>query len=390
MISAYLDAFSGLSGDMLVGAMLDLGLDFARFREQMASLRLQGCELRLGRRELCGISAAKFEVEVAQPQPERHLRDIRAIIEASALDEAVKDKTMAIFGALAEAEAKVHNTTPQEVHFHEVGAVDSIIDIAATAWCLAALGIEELLVSPLPMGTGFANTRHGRIPIPPPAAVELLRGFELKLADGAAEMVTPTGAAVLKALAAPAPIPLGFIVDRVGYGAGSKTFADRPNLLRVLLGRRAQAVHSDELLEIQSNIDDLNPQIYDHLCQRLFAAGARDVTLTPTIMKKGRPAVTVSVLAEPALRQALAAVLFEETTTIGIRFHAVSRLKLEREIIPLETRWGRILVKVSRENGRIRTIAPEYEDCRRAANEHRVPLKTVMQDAAAAARSRLE
>jgi uncharacterized protein (TIGR00299 family) protein len=390
MVCAYLDAFSGLSGDMLVGALLDLGLDFAKFKQEMDSLQLRGCELHLARRELSGISAAKFDVEVSQWQPERHLSDIRAIVERSSLGEDVKAKAVAIFSALASAEAKVHNSTPEEVHFHEVGAVDSIIDIVGTAWCLSTLGIDELLVSPLPMGKGFVRTRHGLIPIPPPATLELLSGFALRLGDGESEMVTPTGAAVLNALAAPAPIPLAFEADRVGYGAGTKTFTDRPNVLRILLGKRAAALNTDELLEIQTNIDDLNPQIYDHLCERLFAAGARDVTLTPTIMKKGRPAITVSVLAEAALREAVAAVLFEETTTIGIRFHPVSRLKLEREIKEIATRWGAIRVKVSRRGTGAATITPEYDDCQRAAIEHRVALKIVMQDALAAARSQLE
>jgi pyridinium-3,5-bisthiocarboxylic acid mononucleotide nickel chelatase len=390
MVCGYLDAFSGLSGDMLIGALLDMGIDFAKFGPAMAALELRGYELRLGRRELSGISAAKFEVDVSEPQPERHLGDIREIIERSTLDAGVKRKAMRIFSALAVAEAKVHNTTPEEVHFHEVGAVDSIVDIVGTAWCLSALGIDELLVSPLPMGRGFARTRHGLIPIPPPATLELLSGFPIRLGDGEGEMVTPTGAAVLKALATPGSLPLDFEVQRIGYGAGTKTFSDRPNVLRIMMGRRVSSFGADELLEIQTNIDDLNPQIYEHLCERLFAAGARDVTLTPTIMKKGRPAVIVSVLAEAALREAMAAVLFEETTTIGVRFHPVARLKLAREIKEVATCWGVIRVKVSRRDAGAVTIAPEYDDCRRAALEHRVALKVVMQDAMAAARQQLE
>ncbi len=390
MVCAYLDAFSGLSGDMLVGALLDLGIDFPQFKQALESLGLRDYELHLRRRELNGISAAKFEVEVNTPQPERHLSDIRTAIEQSALAPDVKHRAVEIFNALAVAEAKVHNTTPEAVHFHEVGAVDSIIDIVGTAWCVGALRIDELLVSPLPMGRGFARTMHGVIPIPPPATVQLLSGFPVRLRDGEAEMFTPTGAAVLKALAAPAPIPLNFQIERIGYGAGTKTFSDRPNVLRILLGRRAGTLAIDDLLEIQTNIDDLNPQIYDHLCERLFAAGARDVTLTPTIMKKGRPAIIVSVLAEAALREAVAAVLFEETTTIGIRSHPVSRLKLQREIRQIATRWGDIRVKISRREGSAPTVAPEYDDCRRAALEHRVALKVVMQDALAAARAQLE
>ncbi len=375
---------------MLVGALLDLGLDFDVFKSAMTSLDLHGYELRITRRELSGISAAKFDVLVTDPQPERHLSEIRDIIERGRFADRVKTKALGIFRVLAEAEAKIHNTTAQEVHFHEVGAVDSIIDIVGVAWCLDTLGIGELLVSPLPAGNGFANTRHGRIPIPAPATVELLRDFTVKLGDGEGEMVTPTGAAVLKSLATPASLPLPFEVQRVGYGAGTKTFSDRPNVLRIVLGQRAAAPATDQLLEIQTNIDDLNPQIYDHLCQRLFAAGARDVTLTPVIMKKGRPAITVSVLAEPALREAIAGVLFEETTTIGLRFHSVSRLKLEREVREVGTRWGTIRVKVSRHDGRAITISPEYDDCQRAALEHNVALRVVMQEAQDAARAQLQ
>jgi uncharacterized protein (TIGR00299 family) protein len=355
----------------------------------MDSLQLRGCELHLARRELSGISAAKFDVEVSQWQPERHLSDIRAIIERSSLGEDVKAKAVAIFSALASAEAKVHNSTPEEVHFHEVGAVDSIIDIVGTAWCLSTLGIDELLVSPLPMGKGFVRTRHGLIPIPPPATLELLSGFALRLGDGESEMVTPTGAAVLNALAAPAPIPLAFEADRVGYGAGTKTFTDRPNVLRILLGKRAAALNTDELLEIQTNIDDLNPQIYDHVVERLFETGARDVTLTPTIMKKGRPSVTISVLAEPSAREQIAAVLFAETSTIGLRFHPVARLKLAREIKEVDTRWGRVRVKVSRAGDDTVTLSPEYDDCKRLAREHHVALRLILEQAQAAARRQI-
>ena len=375
---------------MLVGALLDLGADFIQFKQALGSMKLGGYELRLGRRELSGISAAKFEVEVSAPQPERHLAEIRATIEQSALPGEVKRKAISVFSTLAAAEAKVHHTTPEEVHFHEVGAVDSIIDIVGVAWCLTVLEIDDLLVSALPMGSGFVRSRHGPIPVPPPATAELLTGFPVRLQDGESEMVTPTGAAIVKTLARSSSLPIDFEIQRVGYGAGSRTFTDRPNVLRILMGIRPGALLTDELLEIQTNIDDLNPQVYDHLCERLFAAGARDVTLTPTIMKKGRPAIMVSILAEAALREAIAAVLFEETTTIGIRSHRVSRLKLDREIKEVATRWGAIRVKISRRGGQALSIAPEYEDCRRAAIAHRVALRTVMQDASAAARQQID
>lgn len=395
MKSAFLDAFSGLSGDMIAGAMLDAGADFDELRTALASLPLDGYRLSTRRKLVSGISALKFDVEVSAAQPERHLSEIREIVRrASALSDSVKDRAMAIFGVLAEAEAKIHRTTPEELHFHEVGAVDSIIDIVAAAWGFERLELGEMMVSPLPAGSGFVRSQHGIIPVPAPATAELLTGFPMRMGDGASEMVTPTGAAILRALAVPAPSAMGLRVERVGYGAGTREFADRPNVLRLMVGTRAQSheqiyeqiYETDELLEIQANIDDLNPQIYDHVVERLFEAGARDVTLTPTIMKKGRPAVTISVLAELSARERIAAVLFAETSTIGLRYHPVARLKLTREIKEVETRWGRVRVKVSRGGGDMVTLSPEYDDCKRLAREHRVALRLVLEQAQAAAR----
>jgi uncharacterized protein (TIGR00299 family) protein len=398
MKSAFLDAFSGLSGDMIAGAMLDAGADFDALRGALASLPLDGYRLATRRKLVSGISALKFDVEAGAFQPERHLSDIREIVRrASALSDSVKDRAMAIFGVLAEAEAKIHRTTPEEVHFHEVGAVDSIIDIVTAAWGFEQLELGEMMVSPLPAGSGFVRSQHGIIPVPAPATAELLRGFPMRMGDGASEMVTPTGAAILRALAVPAPSAMGLRVERVGYGAGTKEFADRPNVLRLMLGVRAQTdeqspaqtYETDDLLEIEANIDDLNPQIYDHVAERLFDAGARDVTLTPTIMKKGRPAVTISVLAEPSARERIAAVLFAETSTIGLRYHPVARLKLKREIKEVETRWGRVRVKVSGSGGDTVTVSPEYDDCKRLALEHQVALRLILEQAQAAARRQL-
>lgn len=385
MNTVYLDAFSGLSGDMLVGALLDCGLDFSELESAVSTLGLGGYRLSHRRKTVSGIAAVKFDIEVTQPQPERHLSEIREMINgASGLANAARRRAIAIFDALAEAEAKVHHTTPEEVHFHEVGAVDSIIDVVGTALGMDRLGVGEILVSPLPLGTGFARSQHGIIPVPAPATAELLAGFTVRIGDGAAEMVTPTGAAVLRALGRPANLPLGFEIGKIGYGAGTRDLADRPNVLRMMLGRRGGSFDSDEMIEIAANIDDLNPQIYDHVVERLFAAGARDVTLTPMIMKKGRPAITVAIIAEAARRDDLARVMFAETSTIGLRFHPVSRLKLRREIREVETRWGRVRVKFSGEEG-TSNIAPEFDDCRRLALEHGVPLKTVMEEARAAA-----
>ncbi len=400
--TAYFDAFSGLAGDMIVAAMLDCGASFDDLERAVASLGLDGYRLKQSRRVMSGISAAHFSVEVSGHQPHRHLGEIAAMIDgAGMLSQSVKRRAKAIFEALAQAEAKIHNTTPDQVHFHEVGAVDSIVDVVGAAWALDELGIGELLVSPLPAGTGFARSQHGIIPVPAPATAELLAGFPLRLGDGAAEMVTPTGAAVVRALARPAPVPLSFEIEKIGYGAGTRTLEDRPNVLRVMIGREHAAFDADEMIEIAANIDDLNPQVYEHVMERLFAAGARDVTLTPTMMKKGRPAVILSVIAEPPSRDAIARIIFAETSTIGLRFHPASRLKLHREIREVETRFGKIRVKVSHaHDGRAHlhghaheyeasNVAPEYDDCKRAAVEHGIALRIVMDEAREAARKQL-
>ncbi|MGH7780544.1 MAG: nickel pincer cofactor biosynthesis protein LarC [Candidatus Binataceae bacterium] len=402
MRTAYLDAFSGLSGDMIVGAILDCGADFAELERAIASLSLTGYQLSHRRRVLSGISAIKFEVEVAERQPERHFGAIRAMIEnAAALAEPVRRRAIAIFQVLADAEAKIHNTTPDEVHFHEVGAADSIIDIVGAAWGLEHLEVGDVIVSPLPAGAGFTRSQHGIIPVPAPATAELLTGFPVRLGDGAAEMVTPTGAALVKALARPATLPLNFEIEKIGYGAGSRTLDDRPNVLRMMLGREHSDFESDEMIEIAANIDDLNPQIYDHVMERLFGAGARDVMLTPALMKKGRPAVTLGVIAEAADRDKLARIIFDETSTIGLRFHPISRLKLHREIKEVETRFGKIRVKISgappqphshphaypHSHAQV-TISPEYDDCRHAAIKHGVALRVVMDEAREAARAK--
>jgi uncharacterized protein (TIGR00299 family) protein len=391
MKTAYFDAFSGLSGDMIVGAILDCGADFAEFERAINAVAIKGYRLSTRRKVSSGISALKFDVEVTEPQPERHFGEIRAMIVSSSLAETVKRRAIAIFEVLAEAEARIHNTTPDHVHFHEVGAVDSIIDIIGTAWGLEHLGVGDLIVSPLPMGSGFARSQHGVIPVPAPATAELLKGFALRLGDGAAEMVTPTGAAVIRALARSAEIPLNFEIEKIGYGAGARDLEDRPNVLRMMLGRERATLDSDEMIEICANIDDLSPQIYDHVMERLFAAGARDVTLTPTMMKKGRPAVTLGVIAEPAHRDAIAEIIFAETSTIGLRFHSVARLKLARETREVETRWGKIRVKMSGAHGHApSTISPEYDDCRRIAAQHGVALRVVIDEARDAARAQVK
>ena len=389
---AYLDAFSGVAGDMFVGALLDCGLEIAALERELAKLAVGGYAIRRERRERSGIVATKFVVDVhaarahaAAGHSHRPFRAIRELIRASDLRPRVCELALQVFVRLAEAEGKVHGVEPDDVEFHEVGAVDAIVDVVGAAWAIDALAIGELIVSPLPLGSGMTRSAHGPLPVPGPATVELLRGFAVRLGDGAGELVTPTGAAIVAALGRSGAMPERMVVERVGYGAGDRELADRPNLLRVLLGERAAGVGVDSLLLLETNLDDLNPELYEYVMERLFSEGARDVFLAPIHMKKNRPAVLLSVLADPARRDALTRVLFDETSTLGVRVSPVERLRIERETREVETRFGRVRVKIGKDPGGSVNVAPEYEDCKRVAGAAGVPLKLVYQEATAAA-----
>ena len=387
----FFDAFSGISGDMTVGALLALGVELDRLRSELARLPLHGYALRASQQRVHGIQACKFDVDLDEhPHDHAHAHrtyaDIRAMIDGSALAPGVRGTALQIFARLAEAEGRVHGVPLDAVTFHEVGAVDSIVDIVGAAIGLAALEIDAVYVSALPLGSGTVTSQHGVIPVPAPATAELLRGFAVRVGDGVGELVTPTGAAIIAALARPGAVVPPLNIEAVGYGAGSRTLADRPNLLRLLLGRVAPAVGADELIEIATNIDDSSPEIYEHVMEQLFAAGARDVWLGPAQMKKNRPATVLHVLAEPVACDALAAVILRETSSIGVRFHPVRRMVLAREQITVETEYGAVQVKIARAPDGLLNVAPEYDDCRRIACERGVPLKVVYQAALAAAR----
>jgi len=279
----------------------------------------------------------------------------------------------------------VHGVAPEAVHFHEVGAIDSIVDIVGTAFGFHFLGIEQMYVSPLPMGKGLVPSRHGILPIPGPATMELLKGRAVRLEDGEGEMVTPTGAAIVAALAQPSVSPV-FVPSAVGYGAGEKTWADRPNLLRVVLGTNQADSREEQLLMLETNIDDLNPEMYEYVMERLFAAGARDVFLSTIHMKKNRPGILLQVLCEPVDRERLSTIIFTETSTLGLRSYAVARVALRRESTNITTSYGPVRVKLAHgPDGRV-NAAPEYEDCKRLAQEKNVPLKVVYEAALLAAR----
>ena len=381
----YIDAFSGISGDMTVGAFLSLGLSMDRLRDALSTIELRGYTVAAEPCEVNGIRAVRFRVHTAAHEhAHRPYRDIRELLERSTLGAVARAHARRIFDRLAEAEGHVHGVAPADVEFHEVGAVDSIVDIVGAAVALEAFAIERAYVSPLPLGSGIVQSQHGPLPVPGPATAELLRGFPVRPGDGAGEMVTPTGAAIVASTAQPGPVP-ELRIGAVGYGAGTRTLADRPNVLRLVIGDLALPPARDELLVLETNIDDYQPEFFDFVMERLFAAGARDVYLAPVHMKKNRPGIVVSVLCTPEDREQVAAVLLSETSTIGVRYFPVQRLVLPRVVEEVRTPYGTVRVKIATGPDGHRNVAPEYEDCRRAAVEHRVPIKLVYQAALVAA-----
>jgi pyridinium-3,5-bisthiocarboxylic acid mononucleotide nickel chelatase len=381
----YFDCFSGISGDMTVAALLDLGLPFDYLKEQLLKLNLSGYALSQSPAEKHKISAVKFNVLIENDKSHRHLNDILSIIDAADLPEKVKDISRRVFRKLAEAEAKVHNTAPEKVHFHEVGGVDAIIDIVGSAIGITYFSPDLIFSSAFPLGRGIVRSEHGMIPIPAPATVEILRGFPVRREEHEGERVTPTGAAILTTLlelfgtpeVAPEFTPL-----RVGYGAGAMDFPDRPNLLRLILGEvEVDNFSVPETIEVlETNIDDMNPQVYDYLLRRLYSAGAAEVFIAPIIMKKSRPGNLLTVLCKKDLVDKLSDIIFRETSTAGIRFRSEKRKILDREIKTVETDYGPIQVKILKIKDGIK-IQPEYDDCSEAAMRCKAPLLKVMEAA---------
>lgn len=377
MRTAYFDLVSGISGDMTVAALLDLGVPRKRLQEELGRLTGVNFRLRVGRKTVNGIRAVRFQVRAGVDEPRRSWADIRGLIEASGLSAAVKSRSLAIFSKLAQAEGKIHGVPPERVHFHEVGAVDSIVDIVAAAVGTCVLEIDDFACSAVPLGRGLTRSLHGVLPVPAPATLELLKGFPIQGSDIEAENVTPTGAAILSALVTRKGEAPAMRVERTGYGAGTLEFADRPNVLRVVLGEDASVLGHQRMLVMETHIDDMNPEFYDHVLERLFAAGARDVTLSPLQMKKNRPGTLLRVIAEPELRDALAEIVLAETSTLGVRYHPVDRLVLPRETLKLKTRFGVLTVKVADEPGGGKRATPEYDEARKIAVSRNVPLRVV-------------
>ena len=379
---AYFDLVSGISGDMTVAALLDLGLPRRVLREELDKLTGVGFRIRVGKKMVNGIRATRFQVIPGEAQPERSWTGIRRLIEGSGLSAEVKSRGLAVFSRLAEAEAEVHGVSPDDVHFHEVGAVDSIVDVVATAVGACWLDVQRFACSVVPLGRGLVRSRHGVLPAPAPATLELLKGFPVRGTDLDRENVTPTGAAILSALASQRGETPEMRIERTGYGAGAMEFPDRPNVLRVVVGESAPALGRERMLVMETHIDDMNPEIYDYVLDRLFEAGARDVTLSPVQMKKNRPGTLLRILAEPRLREALAEIVLRETSTLGVRCHVVDRMVLPRKPLKLRTRFGTLTVKVAEDpDGRVRA-APEYDELRKVAESKRVPLKAIYDEVA--------
>ncbi|MHB8894626.1 MAG: nickel pincer cofactor biosynthesis protein LarC [Candidatus Geothermincolia bacterium] len=391
MTVAYFDCFSGISGDMVLGALVDLGLGLEGLAEGLSSLDLE--EFRLESREVMsyGLRATKVDVIVPDSVLVRTFNNIRDLIESSALSEAVKALSLEIFMRIASAESVIHNKPVDQVHFHEVGAVDSIVDIVGAAFGIAELGITEVFASPLPLGHGMIKTQHGSIPVPAPAVLEILGDTPTYGRGIPTEIVTPTGAAIVKTLAAGFGTMPPMTLARTGYGAGTKDIGV-PNLLRIMTGKLLDTGGEQEQLAyvISTNIDDMNPEFYEYVMERLFSAGAHDVWLTPIQMKKTRPGVVINVLCAPADASDLKGILLEETSTFGLRTTTVMKKAIEREFIEVETPWGTVRVKVGRESGHVTSVSPEFSDCARIAGEKSVPIKEVFRRAQLIAQEKLE
>ena len=390
MTIAYFDTFCGISGDMTLGALLDLGLSLDALQDELRKLAVEGWRLEAERVVEHGIAATRARVSAEDEHHDHHhgrsLRAILEMIDGSGLCDAVKERSANVFRLVGEAEARVHGVTPEEIHFHELGGIDSIVDIIGAVAGLELLGVEAVYASRVPLSHGTVSCAHGVLPVPPPAVTELLQGVPTFPLDLEGETVTPTGAALLVGLARSFGDPPPLTLSKVGYGAGTRQWPDRPNVLRILLGETDDLadVEQDRVILLETNLDDISPELLPDAMEQCFAAGAVDVWYTPIYMKKGRPATKLSVLAAPDRVSTVAAALFRHTTTFGVRRSEWSRHCLQREHRTVETPFGPIRVKVGRLGQEEITASPEHDDCARAAREHGVPVPEVYAAARAA------
>ncbi len=375
---AYLDCFSGVSGDMFVGSLLDAGLPIEKLEKTISELNLDGYDISTKKEERNNIFGTKFSVFLREEdQKARYLKEIEEILRSSSLPSLVIKRSILIFEKLAMIEGEIHNISPDKVHFHELGAVDSIIDIVAAVLGMHLLGIEKLFVSRIPVGTGIITSSHGRIPVPTPATTALLKGVPVYDSGQDVEMVTPTGAALITCLCSSfGPMP-PMTIDRVGYGVGSRSLADRPNLLRILIGNDINKQRSDTVVVLESNLDDMSPEVLGYLMDSLFDAGARDVSFSHIQMKKNRPGIQLQVIGRPEDKERLINIILRESTTLGIRFSYSQRAILKREELVVDSPWGKMRVKkvINQDGGTV--LLPEFEECRRIARENNLALRDI-------------
>jgi uncharacterized protein (TIGR00299 family) protein len=382
---AYLDCFSGISGDMVLGALLDAGVSREKLEAGLRRLPVSGWSLEVARVRRGPIAATQVVVRSDEQHPHRSLQEILRLIEAADLPAPVQQRAAAIFRRLGEAEAHVHDIPVERVHFHEVGAVDALVDIVGAAIGFELAGVDQVIVSPLNLGGGRVRAAHGWLPVPAPATAELVRGLQCYSTGIAHELVTPTGAAIAATLASGCgPLP-AMQVDAVGWGAGSAELAEQPNVLRLFLGEQASEATGREetIMLLEATVDDMNPQLYAHLVERALAAGALDVWAVPVYMKKNRPGELLTVLCPPEAAERLVELLFCETTTLGVRQTLTRRRVLDRDWVTVSTAYGPVRIKIARLGSRVVNAAPEFDDCRRLAEQTGLPLKEILAEAMA-------
>ena len=377
---AYFDCFSGVSGDMILGAMVDAGLELSRLKMRLNQLPLKGFELKTRSAQRGPFIGTKVDVHV-QPQKQKsyEVREMENVIRRSRLDDSTKRTVGAILERWIKAEIKAHGTA-KGLRFQAEQAIDLLVDIVGCVLGLSLMGIDEVMASSLNLGSGFVEVHGGKVPVPAPTTAELVRGFTVYSSGPPQELTTPTGAAIITTLVTASGSFPEMRLQKVGYGAGSREFPNWPNMLRMLVGESQQAIQTDRMILLETNIDDLNPQVYEHLMEQLFEAGALDVYLTPITMKKGRPGILLSLLAEQHRVSALTEIVFRETTTLGIRQIDVQRRKLPRATLTVETRFGPVQVKVVERAGGLQKRLPEYQDCKRIAQQTGLPLHQIMDE----------
>lgn len=378
----YFDLIGGASGDMILGALIDAGVPAEKLTEMLAGLKLDEFELIATPIEKNGFQATKVDIQVGEQPPERHLKEILEVIRNSSLPKSIQNRAIRIFQKIASVEAGIHNKPVDHIHLHELGGTDTIVDVTGALLALDFLGVSHIYASPIPLGSGFIKGAHGQIPLPAPATMGLLKGLPVRKTEIKAELITPTGAALLAELVKDFSPPPEMKVEAVGYGAGTRDLPI-PNLLRVMIGETAETGNQnrEQLILLESNLDDLNPEIYPYVMESLFNAGALDVCLLPVQMKKNRPGTQIQVLVEIQKAEDMREILFRETSTLGIRQTQIDRFSLPRNIQEVSTSFGIVRIKVAGEGTKFQKASPEYEDCQKIARENDIPLQQVYQEA---------